>query len=300
MKYHTYHKGFVGIGVIVAVVVALVIGGGVVYYATQPSVPESNYTPTDQNSDMLSVTADANIAQLDTSVATAVPVASNQPVVNSGGGQSGTQNAPTSVGAPSQSFFVVNAESGINVANPVFGVNGNTYQGINNFLLYMNTLTPGTYNVNVSASGYESMTGITIAVPANLTDMVINLEPVVSIHNCPRNPSNANNFFLCGYVADENHNALAGVQISSSGFGGTPVVAATTSADGYYQVEFTPLQNNDCSNPFTIYYSTENYKSLSYILRGSYVYAGGDLGTRIQMKQGIGEDQEIVKHGMCS
>ncbi|MCF7831872.1 MAG: hypothetical protein K9M36_03240 [Candidatus Pacebacteria bacterium] len=298
MKYHTYHKGFIGVGVIVAVVVAFVIGGGIVYYATQPSAPGSNYMPTDQNGNVLSVTTDANSAQSDTS--TAITVVPNQPSVNSGETQSDTQNSPISVGVSPQSFFVVNAESGVNVVNPVFTVNGNTYQGINNFLLYMNTVVPGTYSVNVSASGYESMTGITIAVPANLTDMVINLEPVVSAHNCPRNPSNANNFFLCGYVADENHNALAGVQVSSSGFGGTPVVAATTSADGYYQVEFTPLQNNDCSNPFTIYYSTENYKSLSYILRGLYVYPGGDLSTRIQMNQGTGEDQEIVKHGMCS
>ncbi len=299
MKYHTYHKGFIGVGVIVAVVLAFVIGGGIVYYATQPSMSGSNYMPTDQNGDVLSLITDANSAQSDTSTATTV-VVPNQPSINSGGTQSGTQNSPISVGMSSQSFFVVNAESGINVVNPVFTVNGNTYQGINNFLLYMNTVVPGTYSVNVSASGYESMTGITIVVPANLTDMVINLEPVVSAHNCPRNSSNANNFFLCGYVADENHNALAGVQVSSAGFGGTSVVAATTSADGYYQVEFTPLQNNDCSNPFTIYYSTENYKSLSYILRGSYVYPGGDLSTRIQMNQGTGEDQEIVKHGMCS
>lgn len=95
MKYHTYHKGFIGIGVIIAVVVALVIGGGIVYYATQPSVPESNYMLTDQNGDGLSVTADVNIAQLDTSVTTAVPVVSNQPLVNSGGGQNNCQSINT-------------------------------------------------------------------------------------------------------------------------------------------------------------------------------------------------------------
>jgi hypothetical protein len=98
MKYHIYHKGFVGIGVIVAIVAALVVGGGVVYYATQPSVPESNYIPTDQNGDVLSVTTDANIAQSDTSTTTTtttVSVVSNQPSVNSGGGQNNCQSINT-------------------------------------------------------------------------------------------------------------------------------------------------------------------------------------------------------------
>ena len=37
-----YNKGFVGIGVIIAIIVALAIGGGVVYYATKTPAPSSN------------------------------------------------------------------------------------------------------------------------------------------------------------------------------------------------------------------------------------------------------------------
>jgi len=37
-----YNKGFVGIGVIIAIVVALAVGGGVVYYATKTPAPSLN------------------------------------------------------------------------------------------------------------------------------------------------------------------------------------------------------------------------------------------------------------------
>ncbi|MCR4334442.1 MAG: hypothetical protein NUV47_01795 [Patescibacteria group bacterium] len=37
-----YNKGFIGIGVIVAIIAALAVGGGVVYYATKTPAPSSN------------------------------------------------------------------------------------------------------------------------------------------------------------------------------------------------------------------------------------------------------------------
>lgn len=50
-----YNKGFVGIGIVIAIIIALVVGGGVVYYATKTKVPSTentgvnNYQPVEQN-----------------------------------------------------------------------------------------------------------------------------------------------------------------------------------------------------------------------------------------------------------
>lgn len=50
-----YTKGFVGIGITIAVIVALVVGGGAVYYATKTKAPSqenvgvNNYQPVEQN-----------------------------------------------------------------------------------------------------------------------------------------------------------------------------------------------------------------------------------------------------------
>ena len=37
-----YNKGFIGVGVIIAIIVTLAVGGGVVYYATKTPAPSSN------------------------------------------------------------------------------------------------------------------------------------------------------------------------------------------------------------------------------------------------------------------
>lgn len=49
-----YNKGFIGIGMIIAIVTVLAVGGGAVYYATKTPTPSSNtegsnYPPVDQN-----------------------------------------------------------------------------------------------------------------------------------------------------------------------------------------------------------------------------------------------------------
>ena len=211
-----------------------------------------------------------------------------------------TINTPISQQPPQpstvNSFFVVNADSGINVSSPTFTVNSNTYSSINTFLAYMNTLSSGLYNVNISASGYQPMAGDRIAVPGNLNNNIINLDPVTHAHNCPHQPSNTNAFALCGYLADQNHNALTGVQVSSPTFSS---ISAVTASDGYYDTQFLPLQNYDCGNPVTFTYSKSGYKTLNYILNGPYIYIGGDMGTQLILNHGSGTEQKTDKHGMC-
>ena len=38
-KYMKNNKGFIGIGMIIAIIAALIVGGGAVYYATKTSTP---------------------------------------------------------------------------------------------------------------------------------------------------------------------------------------------------------------------------------------------------------------------
>lgn len=390
-----YNKGFVGIGVIIAVIAALVVGGGAVYYATKTKAPSTenvgvnNYQPVEQN--YTPPATNNNLSQQQTP-----PPANNPPqqqtpqqvaeIMNfsvsgknfvvkgkflskieiwnipSGtgidpsmykkiatstsyqgtiGSQTFTILIPCSEGfgtnifakgydqlgnalavtkylpyngvtdiyenvyksacesaqAGTNSFFVVNANSGVNVSSPTFFVNGNTYSSISTFLAYMNTLSSGLYNVNISAPGYQPMTGSRISVPGNLSNMVINLDPLTQAHNCPHQPSSSNGFALCGYVVDANHNALSNVQVSSPTFSS---VSAITASDGYYDTQFLPLQNYDCGNPVTFTYSKSGYKTLNYVLNGPYIYMGGDMGTQLIMTPGSGSEQKINKHGMCS
>lgn len=395
-----YTKGFVGIGVIIAVIAALVVGGGAVYYATKTKAPsqenigannyqpvEQNYTPpTSYNNNQQNQNSAQNNNQtqqqqqppqqapqqvaeitsfsvvgknfvvkgkflskieiwnipsgtgIDPSMYKKIAMSTSyQGTINSqtftilipcsegfgtnifakGYNQQGNALASTkylpyngvtdiyenvykpvceSAQAGTNSFFVVNANSGVNVSNPTFVVNGNTYSGINPFLTYMNTLTSGLYNVNISAPGYNTMTGSRISVPGNLSNMVINLDPLTQTHNCPHQPSNSNGFALCGYIVDANHNALAGVQVGSPTF---PSISATTASDGYYDTQFSPLQNYDCGNPVTFTYSKSGYKTLNYILNGPYIYMGGDMGTQLILNHGSGTEQKTDKHGMC-
>lgn len=393
-----YTKGFVGIGVITAVIVALVVGGGVVYYATKTKAPstenigannyqpvEQNYTPPtnynnnqqaqnppqttnqtqqtnqqQQNQQTAEITSFSVVGKnfvvkgkflnkieiwnipsgtgIESSMYKKIAISTSyQETISSqtftilipcsesfgtnifakGYDQQGNALATTkylpyngvteiyenvykpaceSTQAGTNSFFVVNADSGINVSNPTFVVNGNTYSSISTFLAYMNTLSSGLYNVNISAPGYQNMIGTRISVPGNLSAMVINLDPITHAHNCPHQPSNTSAFALCGYIADQNHNALAGVQVSSPTFGS---ISAVTASDGYYDTQFSPLQNYDCGNPVTFTYSKSGYKTLNYILNGPYIYMGGDMGTQLLMTHGSGTEQKTDKHGMC-
>ncbi len=192
-----------------------------------------------------------------------------------------TQTPPTTT----NSFFVVNSDSGVNVSSPTFVVNNNTYSSINTFLAYMNTLPNGTYNVNISAPGYQTRIGDIIEVPGSLR-IGINLDSLTPAHNCPHQPSNTNAFALCGYLADENHNALAGVQVSSPTFSS---ISATTASDGYYDTQFfLPLNNNRCGSQVTFTYSKSGYKTLNYIFNG---VMGGHRGTQLLLKYGSGSEQ---------
>lgn len=73
-----YNKGFIGIGVIIAIVVALAVGGGAVYYATKTptsslNTEENNYSLTDQNQNTFQVKRN--------------PPTSNTQTTKTGGGQ---------------------------------------------------------------------------------------------------------------------------------------------------------------------------------------------------------------------
>ncbi len=210
-----------------------------------------------------------------------------------------TINTPISQQPPTpstgNSFFVVDIDTGINVSNPTFTVNSNTYSSISTFLAYMHTLSSGLYNVNISASGYQTMTGARISVPGNLSNNVINLDPVVHASNCPAQPGNNNDFAICGFTADKNHNALGNVNISSPNVS----FGASSISNGWYDTEFIATGNYSCSNPFTLTFSKTGYKTLNYVLQGPYVYAGGGMGLNVTLTPGSGTEQKTEKHGMC-
>lgn len=268
-----YNRGFIRIVPLLVLVGIIIVGAVYFIFTGKSSVSENNINDTQDSSLVIEQNQDTQKAP------------STSPV------------APASRAA--NSFFVVDSNSGINVSNPSFAVNGNTYSSINTFLAYIQTLPAGLYNVDVSAPGYKTMSGVRISVPGNLTGLVINLEPTVWVHNCPRESVDGNNFILCGYVADEDRNALSGVQVGSSAFGGTLVVGAVTGSDGYYEVEFSPLQNNDCGDQITVTYSTQGYKTLNYVLDGPYIYKGGGMSTQLTLNSGSGTEQKIDKHGIC-
>lgn len=185
--------------------------------------------------------------------------------------------------------------------SPTFIINEKTFSGINAFLSYMKTLSTGTYGVDVLASGYETMTKIKIAVPGNLSGMTINLVPLVKAHDCPRNPRNSKGFMLCGYVSDQDHNALVGVQVSSSNFSS---VSTVTDVDGYYEVEFLPVvvapnTSYDCGDLITFIYKKPEYKIHSFIYDGIYIYQNGDSGNMVTLTIGTGSDQKRIQHRMC-
>ncbi len=205
--------------------------------------------------------------------------------------------SPLSGGSnPINSIFVVNVDSLANVALPSFEVNGNTYAGVNTFISYMSTLPSGTYNISVSAPGYETSTGIRFKTPEHLSSLTINLSPLTQAHTCPHAPSNSTAFAFCGYLVDASHNSLSGVSVSSPSF---PGVSATTASDGYFDLQFLPLQNYDCGSPVTFSYSKAGYKTLNYIINGPWIYQGGDMGTRLIMSSGSGIEQQNLTHGMC-
>lgn len=193
-------------------------------------------------------------------------------------------------------LFVVNVDSGINVSNPKFTVDNNTYSSIDTFLAYMKKLPSGLYKVDISAPGYKPLKEVKIAVPGNLSNNVINLESLTKTHNCPHQPSNTNAFALCGYLADQNHNAIVGAQISSPTFSS---ISAITDSNGYYDIQFLPLKNYDCGDSAIFTYSKLGYKTLNYILNGPYVGIGEDIGTQLLMTPGSGTEQKIDEHGMC-
>ncbi len=210
--------------------------------------------------------------------------------------QSDSNFAVTQNSTQSQTFFVVDSGTGINVSSPMFVVGGVTYTNISTFLSYMNTLASGTNkNVNISAPGYQTMTNIQIAVPGNLNNNVINLDPVNHATNCPTQPASPNNFAICGYVSDSNHNALGGVNVSSP----NASFSATTLANGWYDTEFLPTASSSCTNPFTLTFSKTGYKTLNYVLKGPYVYAGDGFNMNVSLTPGTGTEQKLDKHSMC-
>ena len=194
------------------------------------------------------------------------------------------------------SFFVVDADSGAKVVNPSFVVNGTMYNTIDSFLAYMNSLPNGKYDVSITASDYTT-SEVKMNVPENLKNLEINLSPLTKAHNCSRHPSKTNNFFLCGYVVDENRSPLAGVQIASPDFSD---LKATSGADGYYEAEFPPKKNYDCGDKATFTFTKPGFKTLDYTVEGPIIYIGGDIGFRHMMKTGTGIEQIVSKHGICS
>lgn len=74
-------------------------------------------------------------------------------------------------------FFVTDSDTGANVSNPEFNMDGFKYEGINHFLAYAHTLPSGTKKVTVHAPNYIYLT-TTMNFPANLTNMTINLKSV--------------------------------------------------------------------------------------------------------------------------
>src|SRR3989344_438449 len=183
-------------------------------------------------------------------------------------------------------FFVVNASSGINIPNPKFTVNSKTFSGITSFLDYMETLSSGKYNVSISAPNYETMEGFYITIPGGLSDTVVGLDQIVKTHNCPVSAPLGNNFSHCGYVIDENHNAISNVRITSPNFSN---ISTFTTDDGYYEVQFPVLKEYDCDTPpVTFIYSKSGYKTLNYILEGPDVWVGGSMSNQINLKSGSG------------
>jgi len=204
---------------------------------------------------------------------------------------------PVPIPQPSgtNSFFVVSSDSGVNISNPTITANGQQFQSVTAFLAYAQTLPNGTLQVSVSAPGYETMT-TDLNIPNNLS-ITFNLVPITKSHDCTRHPTSSSGYLLCGYVIDENRNALSGVQVSSTIF---TSVSTTTGTDGYYEVEFLPQMNHyGCNDKITFLYSKSGYKTKSIIFDGVYIYAGGDLGNKVVLTSGIGSDQDNVTHGMC-
>ncbi len=284
----TLNKGFAPIAVVLIILAVLVVGGGAYYIYSK-----NNHVPVEDGMAPIYNHDNENYQPINTKPTsqTNANTTSNQNI----GTTTSPQSAPGQTNTQNQNFFVVGSDTGINVSNPTFVVGGNTYTSIATFLAYMHTLPAGLYNVDVSGSGYQT-SNTRITAPHNLTNMVINLDPVAPAANCPTFPANANNFAICGYTADKNHNALGNVQVSSP----NASFSLNTLGNGWYDTEFLANANFSCTNPFTFTFSKNGYKTLNYVIKSpSPIYAGGGINLNVLLTPGSGTEQKIEKHAMC-
>ncbi len=193
-------------------------------------------------------------------------------------------------------FLVLNADTGINVSNPEFFVDGNHFTSIESYLEYMNALPAGQYNVRITAPGFIPMNSVTVQVPENLKDIAAIMNPVIENQDCPHK-TNPDSFVFCGYVTGKDHNPLSEVKVQSLSFGG---FTTTTDSNGYYHYEIMLDQEHyTCADSFTISYSRFGHKILNTVRPGAYFYPGGGKRQNLSLSQGDGYSVIHFPHSQC-